>query len=320
MRVLITGIGGFVGRHLAAHLAQVYPDAKMHGVVFSRAHTSLPGDPGLHALDLRDEQAVLTLLSRLRPDVIYHLAAWAEVGASFERPWTTIENNVRSQVNLLLACIKLGIAPRILVVTSGEIYGGCADDGLPSREDAAFRPSNPYSVSKVTQDMLGLQYFLSHSLPIIRARPFNHIGPGQNTGFVAPDFAMQIARIEAGQQQAVMQVGDLSAERDMTDVRDIVRAYSLLMEQGTAGEAYNIASGRIVPVQTLLDTLLDLSSVPIQVVQDAERARLSGVRRSMGDITRLHAATGWQPHIPLTTTLTDLLDDCRMRDAQQAVQ
>lgn len=319
MRVLITGIGGFVGRHLAAHLAQTRPDDALHGVVLSAPQNPVAGEPVLHTLDLRDEQAVLAMLERVRPDAVYHLAAWAEVGASFDRPWTTIENNVRSQANLLTGCIHLGLRPRMLVVTSGEIYGGCGEDGLPSREDAPLRPANPYSVSKVTQDMLAFQYYLSHQLPIVRARPFNHIGPGQNTGFVAPDFATQIARIEAGQQEPKMQVGDLSAERDMTDVRDIVRAYALLMERGTSGEVYNVASGTNVPVQAILDTLLALSPASIEVVRDPARTRLSGVRRSMGDNTRLKAATGWQPVIPLQETLRDLLEECRVRvTAQQA--
>src|SRR5262249_27074875 len=149
---------------------------------------------------------------------------------------------------------------RFLVVGSAEIYGSIPEDQLPANENTPFRPSNPYAVSKVTQDMLGLQYFLSHHLPILRARAFNHIGPGQRPSFVASDFAMQIARIEIGNQEPEIRVGDLSAKRDFTDVRDVVRAYRLILERGTPGEAYNVASGRVYSIQTLLDTLLSFST------------------------------------------------------------
>lgn len=319
MRILITGINGFAGRHLAAHLAQAAPDADVHGTVFTAdrdgltAHLDAPVH--LHTLDLRDEADVTALFETVRPDHVYHLAAWAEVGHSFDRPWATIENNVRAQANLIFACIRLNMRPRTLVVTSGEVYGGCADDGTPPNEDTPFQPANPYSVSKITQDMLALQYTLSHGLPIIRARPFNHIGPGQCGGFVAPDFALQIAEIEAGLREPILHVGDLSAERDFTDVRDMVRAYALLMKHGQPGQAYNIASGETVRVQHVLDTLIALSRAEVTVRYDAARFRPAAVRRSTGDITRLVAATGWKPRIALSTTLRDLLDWMRARIA-----
>jgi GDP-4-dehydro-6-deoxy-D-mannose reductase len=176
-----------------------------------------------------------------------------------------------------------------------------------------MRPANPYAVSKVTQDMLALQYFLSHHLPIVRARPFNHLGSGQGLGFVATDFASQIARIEAGLQEPSMRVGDLSSERDFTDVRDTVRAYRLIVERGTPGEVYNVASGHTYSIRFLLNTMLSYSSARIQVQSNTSGLHASGVRRSWGDSRRLRQATEWQPIIPIEQTLRDVLDDWRQR-------
>jgi GDP-4-dehydro-6-deoxy-D-mannose reductase len=200
----------------------------------------------------------------------------------------------------------------MLVISSGDIYGEQPGQ-VPPNEDAPLRPSNPYAVSKVTQDMLALQYFLSNDLPILRVRPFNHLGPGQSPGFVATDFGLQIARIEAGQQEPVIHVGSLSAERDFTDVRDVVRAYRLIMERGAPGEAYNVASGRTWTIGALLDMLLALASVSISVASDTARLRPGSPSKVWGDATRLHEATGWQPTIPLEQTARDVLDDCRQR-------
>lgn len=311
MRVLITGAGGFVGGHLVDHLLSL-GGCELHGTVYSERERV--ADRVLsHPLDLRDLNAVTELLRDINPDQIYHLAAWARVRGSFSVAWDTIENNVRAQLNLILGCLEARIAPRMLIVSSGEIYGGDRASESPTNEDAPLRPANPYSVSKVTQDMLGLQYYISHGLPIVRARPFNHLGPGQGAGFVAPDFALQIARIEAGLQQPEIRVGSLQAERDFTDVRDIVRAYALLMEHGEPGEAYNIASGTTHTIQYLLDTLLSLSQTAITVEQDAALLRHTGVARTCGDATRLRQTTGWAPHIPLEVTLADVLEDCRRR-------
>lgn len=312
MRVLITGASGFVGRHLVAHLCQAMPIAELHGTTLSARETAPPGIT-LHALDLRDRATVTTLMTSLRPDQVYHLAAWAQVRGSFGVAWETLENNVRAQLNVLLACLDAGIAPRILAVSSGEIYGGDQDSTLPTTETAALRPTNPYSVSKATQDLLALQYHLSHGLPIVRARPFNHLGRGQGTGFVAPDFACQIARIELGLQVPVMRVGNLAAERDFTDVRDIVRAYALLMAHGTPGQAYNVASGTTHSVQYVLDTLIGFSTASIAIERDPTLLAQPGVPKTWGDASRLCAETGWSPTIMLADTLAEVLDDCRQR-------
>lgn len=311
MRILITGIGGFVGRHLSAYVLAHTPGAELHGAVIAPEH-AIP-DADCHVVDLKDEAALHALIERVRPDHIYHLAAQASVKRSFDDPWETLENNIHAQLNLITACLKLDPPPRLLIVSSGEIYGAETFGDTPPTEDAPLCPSNPYSVSKVAQDMLGLQYYLSHQLPIMRARPFNHLGPGQRLGFVAPDFALQVARIEAGLQAPVLRVGSLSAERDFTDVRDIVRAYALIMARGNPGEAYNIASGKCVTVRYLLDVLLSYSSARISVETDTARLRPGKDNRSWGDASRLRRVTGWEPQIPIEQTIFDVLTEFRQQ-------
>ncbi|NDJ61490.1 MAG: NAD-dependent epimerase/dehydratase family protein, partial [Chloroflexi bacterium] len=284
MRILITGVKGFVGRHLLRHLQETTPDADVHGTVFggqdldAEVHTET--HVHYHPVDLRDDAALHRVIAAVQPEQIYHLAAQARVGHSYNIPWQTLENNIRGQLNLLTACVALKIAPRILIVSSGEIYGTNQRADHPTPEDTPFCPLSPYSVSKVTQDMLGLQYHRSHSLPLLRARPFNHLGPGQSLGFVVPDFATQIAQIEAGQQPPLIQVGDLSAERDFTDVRDIARAYYLIMERGAPGDVYNVCSGQAHSIAHVLDRLLALTDINIQIMPDPARMRPANIPKS----------------------------------------
>lgn len=315
MRVLITGAGGFAGGHLIDHLL-TQPDLALYGAVFQHPDEL----PHLHSrpvtlrqLDLRDADAVRDVVAEVRPDLVFHLAALASVPAAFQNPWPTLENNIAAQVHLLEAIRTLNLTPRILVVSSAEIYGAAGGTREPVDENAPFAPGNPYSVSKVTQDMLALQYFIAYKLPVIRARPFNHMGPHQGGGFVAADFASQIAAIEAGQREPVMYVGNLTAERDFTDVRDVVRAYHLLATRGEPGQAYNICSGEGYSVQHLLDTLLRYSTASINVRQDPARMRPSDVPRRVGDASRLKAITGWTPSIPFEQSLLDILNDWRQR-------
>ncbi len=319
MRILITGIGGFVGGHLAQHLRAAAPGSIIHGTVLFRGQAAPDTSVIYHELDLKDARAVSQLIADVRPDHVYHLAAQASPRRSFAEPWETLENNIRAQLNLIQACLALSPLPRLLIVSSAEIYGPVQPEQLPIDETTPFRPISPYGVSKVAQDMLGLQYYLSHGLPVIRARPFNHFGPGQSEGFVAPDFAIQIARIEAGQQEPIIRVGNLSAQRDFTDVRDVVRAYRLLMEHGAAGEAYNIASGCSYSIQQLLDILLKHSSAVIEVQPDPDRLLPIDVPIIRGDARRLRAVTGWEPTIRFEDTLLDILNDCRARVGGRAV-
>jgi len=311
VRILITGADGFAGRHLIRELITHSGDLEIHGTSL-RSNGTLAPEVTNHALDLRDEPAVANLIAEIKPEQVYHLAAQANVGKSYSAVWSTLENNIHSQLNVILACLSLSTPPRLLLVSSGDIYGDQHAD-RPATEDMPLRPGNPYSVSKVTQDMLGLQYFLSNGLPIMRVRPFNHLGPGQNRGFVAPDFAHQIAQIEAGLQEPIIRVGTLTAERDFTDVRDVMRAYRLLMEYGIPGDAYNVASGTTCTIGNLLDTLLSFSTAEIEVRVETARLRPGRFSKVWGDSSRLRAVTGWQPTIPLRQTLFDVLEDYRER-------
>lgn len=316
VRVLITGAAGFVGSHLRAHLQSTAPYVQLYGITLA----PLPTTEGMawRTLDLRDADATAQCLADVQPEQVYHLAGQASVDVSFKDTWATFEANVLATHNLLSACRLLPTPPRVLVVTSAEIYGAVRPQDLPVTEETPLRPTNPYSVSKASQDLLAQQVFFTYGLPVLRARPFNHLGVGQSEMFVATAFAMQIARIEAGLQEPILRVGNLNAERDFTNVRDIVRAYALLMAHGKAGEAYNIASGQTRSIRTLLDTLLGLSSAQIAVEQDPARLRPSDTPVIFASCQRLHEATGWRPMHTFEQTLREVLDDCRRRVQTQA--
>lgn len=308
LKALITGISGFVGSHLAEYLLE-HTDWEIAGTVYGpyRSIRHLCDRLEIYPAELSRLQVVEFILEESQPDVIFHLAAQPLTAASFRDPWGTLETNISMQVNILQAVVNLKLDCRVIVVGSSEEYGLVRPEDLPVDEETPLRPANPYAVSKVAQDMLGLQYFLSHKVDAVRVRPFNHIGPRQRLGFVAPDFARQIALIEAGKQPPVMRVGNLSAERDFTDVRDVVRAYHLLAERGEAGEVYNIGSGTSHAIQELLDILLSMSQVEIQVEPDPARMRPSDVPRVVCDASRLREATGWEPTIPFEQSLRDVL-------------
>lgn len=310
MRSLITGVSGFAGSHLADYLlAEGGAAAEVWGCDVTGARRSyLSPSVRLIAADLRDPQAAHRVMAQARPERIFHLAGQAFVAESRTHPWETIETNLRAQLNVLEAVVASGLRPNILVIGSSEEYGRLGNPGQAIDEAQPLRPDNPYSVSKVAQDLLGLQYFLTYGLPIVRARPFNHIGPRQNHKFAAAAFASQVAAIEAGQQPPVIQVGNLEARRDFTDVRDTVRAYELLVERGQAGEVYNIGSGESHRIQELLDVLLSLARVPIRVETDPARLRPNDGPDLVCDASRLRQATGWRPQYRLEETLRDLLN------------
>lgn len=312
MRVLLTGIAGFAGSFLAEHLLQ-QASVELHGIVHrhDRRIHHLLDRISLHRGDLRNALWVSDVVQEIQPDIAMHLAAWSDVGGSWQQPWTTYELNIQCQLNLLEALVRWRPQCRTLVISSNEVYGLVRPEELPIKEDTPLRPNSPYGVSKVAQDMMGLQYWNSHRLPVIRARSFNHLGPGQSGEFAASAFARQVAEIEAGLRPPVVQVGNLSTRRDFSDVRDVVNAYWLLVTRGEAGECYNVGSGRPSSIQVLLDTLLELSLAPVRVVVDPQRLRPSDVPCSYSDNRKLVAATGWQPQIDLRTTLRDLLDSWR---------
>jgi GDP-4-dehydro-6-deoxy-D-mannose reductase len=302
LRALVTGGSGFVGHHLIAHLSAEGDD------VITCDRSPLPDG---EVLDITDGAATQALVERVRPEVIYHLAGWADVGGSWKAPVEAFRANAEGTLNVLQAATAVGV-DRVLAVSSADVYGAVSEAELPLTEDSALRPASPYAASKVAADFLGLQAWLGRRLPVLRVRAFNHLGPGQTDKFVAPALASRIARneVEGGD---VITIGNLSARRDFTDVRDVVRAYRLLVEHGEPGEVYNVCSGRDVAVQELADDLLAMARRPMRFEPDPELLRPVDVPVLRGDHTRLTTATGWEPAIPLSQTLTDLLDDWRTR-------
>ncbi len=245
----------------------------------------------------------------LRPQWIFHLAAASSPAKSWQDPARTLHTNIGCQANVLAAAVTLKAPPAVLVVGSGDEYGEQPerpDDALD--EEAPLRPLTPYGVSKVGQDLLGLQYFLSHALPVVRVRPFNHTGPRQNPAFAIPGFARQVARIEGGRQPPRLRVGNLEARRDFTDVRDMVRAYRLAIECGRPGEVYNLGTGKAPSLGEVVDMLLPMSRVPVTVEVDPARLHPYEARTYRCDAGKFQRLTGWRPEIPLEQTLQDTLD------------
>ncbi len=315
MDILVTGAGGFVGGHLLTYLNQL-PNVILHGTLASeveRRPALAALCPHLWTLDLRDPAAVLDMLAAVQPDQIFHLAGQAYVPRSFEDPWETLETNIRSTLNILQAVQQLKIPARVLVVGSAETYGAVKPEYLPLTEDTPLAPTSPYSVSKIGQDMLALQYTLAHQVFTVRTRPFNHIGPGQNNRFAVPNWASQIAESEVGRREPVVYVGNLSAARDFTDVRDVVRAYVMALDQGKSGAVYNVCSGQAYTMQSIMDKLVSLSRIPIEIRIDPERFRAVEIPVLMGSYRRLRDQTGWEPQMPIDQSLRDVLDEWRQR-------
>jgi GDP-4-dehydro-6-deoxy-D-mannose reductase len=311
MRALITGAAGFVGRHLANYLVE-NGDWELYGVQ-SEPGPSVPR-ARMTAGDLLDEGLSSQVIHGCQPDVIFHLAAQADVATALASPARTLVNNAVAQINVLEACRAADLNPVILVVSSAEVYGAAAPADMPLTEQQPFRPTNPYAVSKITQDMLGLQYHLSYGMRIIRVRPFNHIGPGQSDRFVVSSFGRQIAEFEAGLADPVVRVGNLEAQRDFLDVRDVVRAYvAVVTRPESAGEVYNVASGVPRSIRSILDQLASLASVEMRIQEDATRMRPSDVPVLVGDASKLIRHTGWQPQVPIERSLADTLDFWRER-------
>ena len=306
---MITGAAGFVGRHLTAHLTACGDE------VLGVDRFPFPGaaHPGV---DITDAAAVAQVLAELRPTAIYHLAGWADVGGSWKAPVEAFRANAEGTLNVLSAAVDAGVE-RVLAVSSADVYGKVEPAELPLTEDSPLRPASPYAASKVAADYLGLQAWLGRGLPVLRVRAFNHLGPGQTDKFVAPAIASRIARAERAGDTAPLPIGDLSARRDFTDVRDVVRAYRLLMEKGEAGEVYNVCSGTDLAVQDLADQLLAQARIELRFETDPELLRPVEVPVLRGSHDRLTDATGWQPEIPIGQTLADLLEDWRQRVAAE---
>lgn len=317
MRSLITGVGGFAGQYLAARLLR--SGDEVCGIARRSVEwhvAGVAGNPRFSVLsaDLTSRDAVRRAFQETAPDRIYHLAAMSSVQESFRDPLATLNNNVAATVHLLEAVRADRPQARVLVVSSAEIYGR-AGDGQPIDESVELRPESPYAVSKAAVDLLGYQYATAFGLEIVRVRPFNHLGPGQTDRFVAAAFARQIAEIEAGLRAPIVLVGNLDAQRDFTDVRDIVCAYEIACLTGEAGAAYNIGRGTAVPIRSLLDELIALSHVPVELRIDPDRLRPADAPLLVCDPRRFRELSGWAPEIPLSASLSDMLNDWRERVA-----
>ncbi|NDJ84509.1 MAG: GDP-mannose 4,6-dehydratase [Chloroflexi bacterium] len=315
MKALVTGATGFVGPYLAGAL-HAYDEIELHGTCLEDP-MSLPDDivghfTELHQINIEEDAPVLHLIQKLKPDWVFHLAAQSHVGSSFRSPWPTLHTNIRGTLNILDSMRSLP-SSRLLFVSSAEVYGPVGPDDLPLRETHALNPGNPYSVSKAAAELLVRQYHMSYGVDAIIARPFNHIGPGQSERFALADFANQIARIEQGLQPPLLKVGNLAAARDMTDVRDIVRAYVQLLIHGEGGQVYNICRGEGFVLQALVEKLIALSPQKIEIETEQDRLRPLDVPRVVGDASKLQQLTGWQVEIPLDATLRDILEDKRSR-------
>lgn len=311
-KVLITGISGFVGKHLTEYLLSKN-DSEIFGTYRSESGLSKldkhKNSIRLEKVDLLIQEQAASYIESVKPQQIYHLAGLPSAAESFNTPGQSITNNILAELSVLEALKKNAMTnTRVLAVSTAEVYGMVRPEELPIGEKTELRPINPYAVSKIAQDYLGLQYHLSYGMDIIRARPFNHIGPYQKDNFAVPAFAKQIAQIEKGQQESVLRVGNLTAKRDFTDVRDIVRVYTALMEMGKTGEVYNIGSGKSHSTEDLLSLLLSFTQEKITVKEDPSRMRPIEVADIYCDNTKINSVTGWKPEIPLEKTLRDTLD------------
>lgn len=317
MNVLITGITGFAGSHLADYMLAEHPDARIYGIVRWRSRTEniehIKDRLKLLECDLRDASSVKGLIDQVRPVKIFHLAAQSFVPTSWNAPAESLTTNLLGQLNVFEAVRALKIDPWIQLACSSEEYGLVHESELPIREENPLRPLSPYAVSKVGQDLLGYQYFKSFGLKVVRTRGFNHTGPRRGDVFVDSNFAKQIAEMEKGRRPPVLMVGNLDARRDFTDVRDMVRGYWLALEHGEAGEAYNICSGRGWSVREVIDLLRGMTKIQIEIKQEPARLRPSDVPVLVGDSTKFRTRTGWAPRIPFEQTLRDVLNYWRER-------
>jgi GDP-4-dehydro-6-deoxy-D-mannose reductase len=311
MRILVTGATGFAGGWLAETLA-----ARGGAELFGLCRRAVrPAEWGrlapyvtLRACDLCDRDAVESVLRDIQPQQIYHLAGYAQVGRSFDEPDAAWSGNLTATRSLYEATARWGGRPRILFVGSGLIYGEPTVPDEAQDENRLLRPNNPYAASKAAADLLSYQTAVNPGLEIVRARPFNHIGPRQSPQFAVANFARQAAAIERGELPPVLETGNLESRRDLTDVRDTVAAYILLMQKGRPGEAYNVGSGQNVSMQTVLDRLLALSGLKVEVRRRAELMRAVDQAVARVDASRLRRETGWSPQFTLDQTLSDTLD------------
>jgi nucleoside-diphosphate-sugar epimerase len=317
MRILITGVTGFVGTHLCDELHREHPGAEIFGLTWGEYERSVLEDaaPGIHLMDgdLSDSASIVSILGESRPDVIYHLAAASSVARSWSSAPVSLEINATSTARLFTEILQQRLDPVIVVSSTAEIYGR-VDGPTPVAESSPLAPVSPYGTSKTAQDLLAEQFHAGRGLATVRVRFFHLTGPGRPPHFVASSFARQIARAELGLSPARLEVGNLEAVRDFTDVRDAVRACRLVADRRRAGEVFHVCSGRPVAISSVVDLLLGMSRCDIEVSPNEERMRRSDIPWMVGDPSKIEAATGWRAAIPLEQTLADLLDWWRQRE------
>jgi GDP-4-dehydro-6-deoxy-D-mannose reductase len=317
MQVLITGITGFAGSHLADYILDNHPDVQVFGLIRwrSRMENILHIKDSIHLIeaDLKDLVSLKKGLAEAKPDRIFHLAAQSFVPTSWTCPAETFAINAIGQINLFEAVLSLGLTPKIQIAGSSEEYGLVNTDEIPMKESNPLRPLSPYAVSKVAQDLLGWQYYKSYGLRVVRTRGFNHTGPRRGEVFICSNFAKQIVEIEKEKREPVIYVGNLEARRDFTDVRDIARAYWLSLEKGIEGEVYNIGTGKTYSIHEILQMLLSLAQIDVKIEVDPTRLRPSDVPVLLSDSAKFRKLTGWEPKIPFSQSLQDLLDYWRER-------
>jgi GDP-4-dehydro-6-deoxy-D-mannose reductase len=314
--ILITGITGFAGSHLADLLLDE-GGYEIHGIRRWRSSKDsirhIINKISLHECDVTDQAATRSVIEKYKPDIIFHLAAQSFVPASWVEPTSTITTNIIGTVNILEAARHMDPFPIIHVSGSSEEYGLINEDEIPVTETNQLRPLNPYSVSKAGQTLLAMQYFHSYKMPIVCTRAFNHTGSRQSDMFVCSDFARQVAEIEKKLKEPVMKVGNLTSQRDFLDVRDVVKGYKLAAEKGTPGNIYNLSSGKPVTIQQILDILLSMAKTEITVEQDPKRMRPSDIPLIKGSSQKMTDETGWTPEHVINDSLEDLLDYWRRK-------
>jgi GDP-4-dehydro-6-deoxy-D-mannose reductase len=325
-RILITGYGGFVSRYLVPACRRRYPAAQLFGLCRSPADAVPPRMFDSHpqpvegvehlVAEITAPEQVRAAVARAWPDLIFHLAAQASVAASWEDPAATLQINAGGTIHLLEAVRAEQLTPRIVLVGSGEQYGLVPPERNPITEDCVPQPANPYAVSKVAQDLYGYQYHRAYGMAIVRARPFNHFGPGQSPAFVIPNFARQIALIEAGRAEPRLLVGNLQARRDFLPVEDVIEAYLAIAERGQPGAAYNVASGQARAIAEVLELLLAQARLSVDVVPDPSRLRPVDAPLLVADTVRLREQTGWQPSVDFADALRRTLDYWRAEVAR----
>jgi GDP-4-dehydro-6-deoxy-D-mannose reductase len=310
-RALITGITGFVGSHLAEYLLK--KNIEVYGTVRWRSKTEnidhIKNKIKLISADMRDGHSLQNVVKEVEPNYVFHLAAQSFVPMSWKAPSDTMQTNAIGTIHLFEAIRKSKVEPKIQVAGSSEEYGMVYPNEVPIKETNPLRPLSPYGVSKVAEDKLSYQYFKSYGLKTVVTRAFNHTGPRRGDVFATSNFSKQVVEIEKGLREPIMYVGNLNAQRDFTDVRDVVKAYWLSLQKCKFGEAYNICSEKTMRIQEVLDIVLSMSKVKnIEVKKDPERMRPSDVEILLGDCTKFKEQTGWKTTIPFEQTMKDLLE------------